>query len=549
VEAEYERARKAAASGAREGSLERDLEVLCKGSKEQLEGLLAANAENTEQAASEIQKLSSARDTAAERQDALLKAIAGMDHKLDDIGAAIHDGFQQMHASFCRMDLRFADVEQQLRVQSKLIVGMAEQDKDVPMVAVLAFAGDDAEGAEKKQASFATRMFTVVSDPRSLFVTEMRLRFVCEYSLHAVPCGHDGLGFVIEQPSEFVKQHGRKLKAGLMLLKAGTLAGRALGLPLPTLSSVGLPEALADLDIEAISPEMGNAAALAAAQMEQLDEYGTLLQQAAGLEDTMPIKDFTLEKADEFVESMQESAAEKAEEAKAAVEEFAAGGGGGAAAAKPPPTKARMNAFLDENDAKTGRPRRKKLGLVRAMCAETGESAWVAPENVAKWKGAKTHEANKQVLQGCEVAAPAGPASEPAAAAAPQPQQPQMQLLAADDPSATVSGLLKKRSVRGVFKNWKQRYFLLGRDSLSYYTGSDRLAGGGGKAVAKGSIRLSQATAVEAVEGRYKGESNVFTLTHTPLESADITVMYMSADDDADRTRWVTAIEKAIQDR
>ena len=68
--------------------------------------------------------------------------------------------------------------------------------------------------------------------------------------------------------------------------------------------------------------------------------------------------------------------------------------------------------------------------------------------------------------------------------------------------------------MRGVLKNWKQRYFLLGRDSLSYYIGSDRLAGGGGKAIAKGSFRLSQATTVEAVVGRYKGESSVFTLSH-----------------------------------
>jgi len=70
VEAEYKRA-KAAASGAQEGSEERDSEAkreaLCKGSKEQLEGQLAANGQNTEQADVDIKELSTARDAAAER--------------------------------------------------------------------------------------------------------------------------------------------------------------------------------------------------------------------------------------------------------------------------------------------------------------------------------------------------------------------------------------------------------------------------------------------------------------------------------------------------
>jgi hypothetical protein len=54
-----------------------------------------------------------------------------------------------------------------------------------------------------------------------------------------------------------------------------------------------------------------------------------------------------------------------------------------------------MAVFLDGIDERNGLPRREKLGLVRAVCVETAEIAWVAPDNVGKWVKAKAWEARE----------------------------------------------------------------------------------------------------------------------------------------------------------
>eukprot|EP01033_Poteriospumella_lacustris_P018188 gene18188-13061_t len=71
-----------------------------------------------------------------------------------------------------------------------------------------------------------------------LFMDSLMLVFVCPVTLKVVECGPGGLGYEVKQPKAFVKRWGPAILATIVVLKAATVAGRVVGIPLPSLPSV-----------------------------------------------------------------------------------------------------------------------------------------------------------------------------------------------------------------------------------------------------------------------------------------------------------------------
>ena len=66
---------------------------------------------------------------------------------------------------------------------------------------------------------------------------KFRLTFVCPVSLCVVECGPDGLGWEVTLPKEWVRKWGPALLVTLKVLQVAAVAGRVLGLPIPSLPS------------------------------------------------------------------------------------------------------------------------------------------------------------------------------------------------------------------------------------------------------------------------------------------------------------------------
>lgn len=66
----------------------------------------------------------------------------------------------------------------------------------------------------------------------------LMLVFVCPVTLKVVACGPGGVGYEVKQPKAFVKRWGPAILATIVVLKAATVAGRIVGIPLPSLPSV-----------------------------------------------------------------------------------------------------------------------------------------------------------------------------------------------------------------------------------------------------------------------------------------------------------------------
>ena len=62
---------------------------------------------------------------------------------------------------------------------------------------------------------------------------------VCPVTLCVVKCGPDGVGWEIRSPKAWVKKWGPAILASIYVMQAAVLAGRIVGIPLPTLPAVG----------------------------------------------------------------------------------------------------------------------------------------------------------------------------------------------------------------------------------------------------------------------------------------------------------------------
>ena len=73
--------------------------------------------------------------------------------------------------------------------------------------------------------------------PTVLTQNKFILTFICPVSLCVVECGPDGLGWEVAEPKEWVKKWGPALLITLKVLHVAAVAGRVLGVPVPSLSS------------------------------------------------------------------------------------------------------------------------------------------------------------------------------------------------------------------------------------------------------------------------------------------------------------------------
>ena len=106
------------------------------------------------------------------------------------------------------------------------------------------------------------------------------------------------------------------------------------------------------------------------------------------------------------------------------------------------------------------------------------------------------------------------------------------------------AGWLHKYSIRSAFaKNWKKRWFIVGRDHISYFEKNPETYTGKSQAIAKGAVALQGATLLPDVPGK---RAFMFQLTYQPSAAASETVMVLAADSDAERQQWVGAIETAL---
>jgi hypothetical protein len=106
------------------------------------------------------------------------------------------------------------------------------------------------------------------------------------------------------------------------------------------------------------------------------------------------------------------------------------------------------------------------------------------------------------------------------------------------------AGWLHKYSIRSAFaKNWKKRWFIVGRDHISYFEKNPETYTGKSQAIAKGAVALQGASLLPDVPGK---RAFMFQLTYQPSAAASETVMVLAADSDAERQQWVGAIETAL---
>eukprot|EP00937_MAST-01D_sp_MAST-1D-sp2_P001034 g1034.t1 len=64
----------------------------------------------------------------------------------------------------------------------------------------------------------------------------MRLHFICPYTLQIVDCGPNGRGYEIERARRWVKDNAKIVGIGVFTVRLALAAGRAVGVPLPSLS-------------------------------------------------------------------------------------------------------------------------------------------------------------------------------------------------------------------------------------------------------------------------------------------------------------------------
>ena len=79
-----------------------------------------------------------------------------------------------------------------------------------------------------------------LSNPlKCLLQDSLMMVVVCPVTLCVVKCGPDGVGWEIRSPKAWVKKWGPAILASIYVMQAAVLAGRIVGIPLPTLPSVG----------------------------------------------------------------------------------------------------------------------------------------------------------------------------------------------------------------------------------------------------------------------------------------------------------------------
>jgi len=118
----------------------------------------------------------------------------------------------------------------------------------------------DAFGVAKVM-NFAMRM----KDTMQGFVwARSRLFFICPVTMRMVPCGPDNKGYVIEMPTELVKQAVPVLKVGLLITKIA-LATQGLGNIVPNIADF-LPSSI---DLNAINGIMSGLSSLVQNQVEE----------------------------------------------------------------------------------------------------------------------------------------------------------------------------------------------------------------------------------------------------------------------------------------
>ena len=79
-----------------------------------------------------------------------------------------------------------------------------------------------------------------LKDPAGMLLSNLWMMvFVCPVTLKMVPCGPKGVGYELKNPKKWVKKFGPAILVTIKILQTALLAGRLLGIPVPSLSSVG----------------------------------------------------------------------------------------------------------------------------------------------------------------------------------------------------------------------------------------------------------------------------------------------------------------------
>eukprot|EP01032_Pedospumella_encystans_P012934 gene12934-14925_t len=82
-------------------------------------------------------------------------------------------------------------------------------------------------------------------DPlKYLFQDSLMMMVVCPVTLRLVPCGPLGLGWEVNTPKKWVKKWSPAILFAIYVMQAASLAGRVVGIPLPTFCASGLIDSL-----------------------------------------------------------------------------------------------------------------------------------------------------------------------------------------------------------------------------------------------------------------------------------------------------------------
>ena len=216
--------------------------------------------------------------------------------------------------------LQLYNIQQSINAHSQTLKQLVSGEREIPSLIYLV----------PKKKTFFERCNL---DPKAWFEDEMRLVFLCGHDHRVVECGPNKDGYRVERPKDWVIKYQSVLRASLWVLKGLSIAGRFVGIPLPTLEIDGnIVNFNADQVITGVIDslaEFGNDVA------ETLDDH---------LEGNQPTN---------FVDTKRVTG-----------EAFLS-----------------LKEFIREQD-----PGLKHVGLVRVESEESGNVEWVLDCNVDKWK-------------------------------------------------------------------------------------------------------------------------------------------------------------------
>jgi len=141
---------------------------------------------------------------------------------------AVDEGFTSVAARFQKVDIVMAGVRESLAVQAQLSEALVLGNHECPSLIWVS----------PKQWSPKGGLFGRLARlaPSNWLSDTMMVSFVCPFTLEMVSCGPDGSGFEIKKARDWVRKHSGVICAGMFMARFALAAGRALGVPLPSIN-------------------------------------------------------------------------------------------------------------------------------------------------------------------------------------------------------------------------------------------------------------------------------------------------------------------------